>query len=157
MYPASVSNPASLIMIPKPIKHRNQKLRLKLPRCSPAVHSSFHQRNAGVSYSFNVYQTHAYAHVHALAHHQGEKDDGGWKHDSGVTIASADGSDAICVQSGLKLQLLRRKALGGIRHRAGRREKEIGNIEQRGSRGVSGGRRTARPRSCLRTRRLRGG
>lgn len=32
------------------------------------------------------------------------------KHDSGVTIASADAYDAICVQSGLKLQLLQRRA-----------------------------------------------
>lgn len=36
------------------------------------------------------------------------------KHDSGVTIASADAYDAICVQSGLKLQLLQRRTVAWV-------------------------------------------
>lgn len=124
------SNPASLITTAKPIKHRNQELRLKLPRRSPAVHSSFHQPASAIPLTRH---TRTRRRARAPPASEGGRRRG-WKHDSGVTIASADGSDAICVQSGLKLQLLRQRAMGGYVAEQGRGTREQGT---KGVQGIS--------------------
>lgn len=135
----ATSNPASLITSPKPIKHRNQEPRLKLPHRSPAMHSSFrwnrHQLFLQRIPDTRI-RTHTRTRARALPAAEGERRRG-WKHDSGVTIASADGSDAICVQSGLKLQLLRRRAMGGYVAEQGEGKRKQGAGGQRGVQRVS--------------------